>query len=667
MQTRRTLVLTATMALVLAFTLKTAPAHWVLDFNNVHGSNDDEHVQFGNIGSHAEYTAEAWINPRRISGDGDHASHGFTIFGCSNDYSLWLLHRDGEIKAFAYEDGTSDYTETDGAGIETNTFGHVALTAVRNGTAQIYVNGVLLETFNAGSDNSWGNLALGVLRAGRGIGMDGIIMEARLWDHVRSAEEIQGLMDTRLSGDEAGLLGYWPMNEGAGFDTVHDLSGNDHDGSINGPSWVMVMDSPLEIVADFLPAPPFTLADQQTGSTDFTNSNEVDLVAFPIPAGYDRFQFTESGGMDAIDTNGWEPTNTVPERVPFTQPDADTDITLYAWFTNSMESVALRRAESGIRYTTGTPELRQPRPGHTCYLYPGWDAVVFTVEELDPGPTVLTGSGTTGGEPIPLHGMYLTRLEGPGADLTPDAPEVTLAEPGDYTLRFTVMNAAGNVAQATETYSLALPPTFRPALVVEAGQTVTFDTDRGIYEGDLTGSGGISNGVAWFYFSRIDLKEGATVELTGKYNPIALDSRQGIRLAARGWLTVTATGRIDVSGGRGGDGNQSGGGGSGGGIMLSGHSVFLAEGAQLLANGGRGGNGDRGGGGGGGGRIYFEATQLRMDGVKSSPGLLLSGEYISAIGGPLGVHSSRPGNSDGEDGTIYFHELPAFGTLIIVR
>lgn len=38
--------------------------------------------------------------------------------------------------------------------------------------------------------------------------------------------------------EPAGLVGYWPMNEGAG-DTVHDASGNSNDGTISGsPSWV---------------------------------------------------------------------------------------------------------------------------------------------------------------------------------------------------------------------------------------------------------------------------------------------------------------------------------------------------------------------------------------------------------------------------------------------
>lgn len=53
------------------------------------------------------------------------------------------------------------------------------------------------------------------------------------------------MMYTRLVGTEAGLIGYWPMNEGKG-DVVLDLSTHKHHARVQGaPRWVSVESRPL--------------------------------------------------------------------------------------------------------------------------------------------------------------------------------------------------------------------------------------------------------------------------------------------------------------------------------------------------------------------------------------------------------------------------------------
>jgi len=59
----------------------------------------------------------------------------------------------------------------------------------------------------------------------------GGIGEVRLWNDVRSETEIQESMYEPLSGDEDGLVGYWPLAPDA---PGADNSNNGHDGTVNG-------------------------------------------------------------------------------------------------------------------------------------------------------------------------------------------------------------------------------------------------------------------------------------------------------------------------------------------------------------------------------------------------------------------------------------------------
>ncbi len=66
---------------------------------------------------------------------------------------------------------------------------------------------------------------------------EGVIDDVRIWNRALSQEEIQANMYRHLSGNEEGLIGYWPFNEGDG-NLTNDLSGNNNNGTINGATWV---------------------------------------------------------------------------------------------------------------------------------------------------------------------------------------------------------------------------------------------------------------------------------------------------------------------------------------------------------------------------------------------------------------------------------------------
>jgi hypothetical protein len=57
--------------------------------------------------------------------------------------------------------------------------------------------------------------------------------EFRIWNVVRSQEQIQSTMYTGLKGDEDKLMGYWKMDEGMGS-TIQDKSSHGNTGTLTG-------------------------------------------------------------------------------------------------------------------------------------------------------------------------------------------------------------------------------------------------------------------------------------------------------------------------------------------------------------------------------------------------------------------------------------------------
>ncbi len=117
---------------------------------------------------------------------------------------------------------------------------HFALQASKaGGFMRIYRNGVL-EASKSSSDTYLPldqPLLLGGTFYNPGAGFSGGLDEFRVWDHIRSPEEIKAHLATGVDPRSPGLVAYWRMDEGAGS-VVHDLAAG-RDATIDGPvSWL---------------------------------------------------------------------------------------------------------------------------------------------------------------------------------------------------------------------------------------------------------------------------------------------------------------------------------------------------------------------------------------------------------------------------------------------
>jgi len=76
-----------------------------------------------------------------------------------------------------------------------------------------YVNGVLLTAGVSTVSTATGTYAAtdDIRFADLGVGVDGNVADVRMWNDVRTANEIRDNKDVDLVGDEAGLVAYWPL------------------------------------------------------------------------------------------------------------------------------------------------------------------------------------------------------------------------------------------------------------------------------------------------------------------------------------------------------------------------------------------------------------------------------------------------------------------------
>jgi hypothetical protein len=116
-----------------------------------------------------------------------------------------------------------------------DSWSHFAM--VYNGsTLKLYKDGAEVDSVSrSGSiDTNANDLLFG---GGGSVVWDGQITKVRVWNVERTAQEIAASYLRDLNGNEAGLAGYWPFDEGSGA-TVADNTSNGNDGTITGAAWV---------------------------------------------------------------------------------------------------------------------------------------------------------------------------------------------------------------------------------------------------------------------------------------------------------------------------------------------------------------------------------------------------------------------------------------------
>ncbi len=195
-----------------------------LDFD---GTND-----FINIPNNAAYessvgTLEMWVKP--ISYSGNKCLIAMRLDGTGVRYSYYLNQQAGQI---AIWNGGTYSSITYDSGFDADTWYHIAL-AYTTSRTDIFVNGEYVNSLTAGvsSATTGRNLTIGASSTSGAEVFSGQISDVRIWNDWRNAEQIRTNKNRLLTGNESGLVGYYPALKGKGS-ILYDYSSTDNDGTL---------------------------------------------------------------------------------------------------------------------------------------------------------------------------------------------------------------------------------------------------------------------------------------------------------------------------------------------------------------------------------------------------------------------------------------------------
>lgn len=222
-----------------------------LDFDNVDDMvSVSSSVPLNNLPA---ITVSAWSKSNSYGEGGQ----GFFIDKSNSEASGWTFQKlatNSVVKfVVAYDGGIDLQVRTASNTFPASDFGNwIHWTVTWDGTpnysgVHIYKNGVEVSygtrTDGVGNrevDNAYSTV-IGNFRTGSRT-FDGVIDEARVYNRALSATEVRRLYNMKRTAvtlpSRQGLIGYWPMNEGAGT-KAEDMSGNGSHGNFSGsPAWV---------------------------------------------------------------------------------------------------------------------------------------------------------------------------------------------------------------------------------------------------------------------------------------------------------------------------------------------------------------------------------------------------------------------------------------------
>ncbi|MCP5368563.1 MAG: LEPR-XLL domain-containing protein, partial [Hyphomicrobiales bacterium] len=179
-----------------------------------------------------DVTIEFWMRADRFASTWMPIAYkGAGVSGSTRTFSVWLNNNGYVFLGTADGSGEQGISSASGS-IQLNRWYHVAGVLDRtSGEMRLYIDGVeaasgALRTSQA-VDTDTGLYLAHTLESNSGYGnFEGAIDDFRLWSAARSESDIANDKNTALTGAEAGLQLYLPMDEAAGAETLADSGPN---------------------------------------------------------------------------------------------------------------------------------------------------------------------------------------------------------------------------------------------------------------------------------------------------------------------------------------------------------------------------------------------------------------------------------------------------------
>jgi len=235
-------------------------------------------------------TAEAWIYPENW---GPNSMIGFGRIMEKQQFSLFLIDSSPAFNKHClalqllHAGGARSISMSPDSSIQLNTWQHVAVTYAGNSSeVRMYVNGIeqsvrfTVAPSGLIADNGGYDLIIGN-NANNSYGFKGTLDEVRLWNAVKSQQQIFEAMNGHYGVNKTGMVGCWGLDEGSGTAAL-DVSDYRNDGAITDAAWVQGLSLvPTSVRKSATTAPPDHFLLLENYPNPF---NPVTMIRFFLPA-----------------------------------------------------------------------------------------------------------------------------------------------------------------------------------------------------------------------------------------------------------------------------------------------------------------------------------------------------------------------------------------------
>jgi hypothetical protein len=210
--------------------------------NGIHLDGTDDYISITRPVAD-DFTIEFWMKTTQTGNTGAQWYSGKGLVDAeypsgANDFGT-SLH--GNKVAFGI--GNPDYTIVSNTIVNDGIWKHVAVTRTKStGVINIYINGVLDNTgtsSNVVSLTAPSTIRIGGIQTSSNY-FNGTLDDIRIWNYVRTSNQILGNMNLELLGNEAGLVVYYNCNQGTpnaintNLTTINnEVSTNNFNGTLN--------------------------------------------------------------------------------------------------------------------------------------------------------------------------------------------------------------------------------------------------------------------------------------------------------------------------------------------------------------------------------------------------------------------------------------------------
>ncbi len=208
---------------------------YVLKFNT---SDPESYIDCGIFDEYVsgDFTIETWMYVDSWSGNYILADESWNSASGSVGFAF-RFNSSGNVEVNV---GTGDWEAVTSTGnqLETGKWQHVAVSVNTDNEVKIFIDGILAGngTLSKPMIASGTHVFVGEGSMWKGRRLDGKLSDFRIWNTVRTEEEINLNKDTQLNGNEDGLVANWLLNEGQG-DSIFDRTSQHNLKRGTGTEW----------------------------------------------------------------------------------------------------------------------------------------------------------------------------------------------------------------------------------------------------------------------------------------------------------------------------------------------------------------------------------------------------------------------------------------------